>query len=341
MSKPSSTYKKFPSKHKKFIGNDCLWFGDDHLLLVESTGISENYKRFYFKDIQAVNILKTRSNSIKTILLGILLGLSIFLTLLTFEAGNLSSPMFIFWAASSLIFLFMFIWFFRKGTSCRCFMYSSVQKEKLTPVNTLKKATKFLDTIVPKIETRQGVLAPEALQNASQRVEAAPSAILKHGNAAPRKQISLSWHRALFLSLMAFSIFGIGNLLFRFPALYLIGGIAFLLILLVNIVAIVKQASSTLGSWAKGISITSLVFMFITIGYGYVEFFYFMTQNMEKWVKASNNQWELAKYYTNINPFDYPIIVGVNIFLSVIFFILGAAGLILLWRRENQGNQGK
>src|SRR5438477_12551721 len=40
-------------------GNSSLWLGKDHLLCIDSNGYTENYKRFYFRDIQALLIRKT------------------------------------------------------------------------------------------------------------------------------------------------------------------------------------------------------------------------------------------------------------------------------------------
>src|SRR5213082_404842 len=40
-------------------GNSSLWLGKDHLLCIDTSGYTENYKRFYFRDIQALLIRKT------------------------------------------------------------------------------------------------------------------------------------------------------------------------------------------------------------------------------------------------------------------------------------------
>src|SRR5438270_8932541 len=40
-------------------GSSSLWLGKDHLLCIDSSGYTENYKRFYFRDIQALVIRKT------------------------------------------------------------------------------------------------------------------------------------------------------------------------------------------------------------------------------------------------------------------------------------------
>src|SRR4051794_11160105 len=42
-------------------GNGSLWLGPDHLLCIDSSGYTENYKRFYFRDIQALFIRETNT----------------------------------------------------------------------------------------------------------------------------------------------------------------------------------------------------------------------------------------------------------------------------------------
>src|SRR3954469_9427386 len=52
--------------------SSSLWLGKDHLLVVESNGYSEKYRRFYFKDVQALIICKTKMGLIRAIVLGAL-----------------------------------------------------------------------------------------------------------------------------------------------------------------------------------------------------------------------------------------------------------------------------
>src|SRR5919108_843136 len=41
-----------------------LWLGKDHLLNIDSNRFTEEYKRFYFRDIQAITIRKTKRREI-------------------------------------------------------------------------------------------------------------------------------------------------------------------------------------------------------------------------------------------------------------------------------------
>ena len=41
-----------------------LWLGPDHLLCVDTNGYSETYKRFYFRDIQAITIRESARRNV-------------------------------------------------------------------------------------------------------------------------------------------------------------------------------------------------------------------------------------------------------------------------------------
>jgi len=46
-------YRRLPGNAAALASYHRLWLGPDHLLAVRSVGFSEEYKRFYFSDIQA------------------------------------------------------------------------------------------------------------------------------------------------------------------------------------------------------------------------------------------------------------------------------------------------
>src|SRR5687767_891500 len=47
-------YKRLPGKGRNLAGTSRLYTAHDHLLLVRSTRLTEDYRRFYFHDIQAI-----------------------------------------------------------------------------------------------------------------------------------------------------------------------------------------------------------------------------------------------------------------------------------------------
>src|SRR5213593_2882508 len=50
-----------------------LWLGKDHLLNIDSNRYTEEYKRFYFRDIQSITIRKTKRREIWNLVLMLLL----------------------------------------------------------------------------------------------------------------------------------------------------------------------------------------------------------------------------------------------------------------------------
>ena len=49
-----TSYRKLPGRRRGFLFGSSVWLADDHLLLVKSARFREEYRRFYFRDIQAI-----------------------------------------------------------------------------------------------------------------------------------------------------------------------------------------------------------------------------------------------------------------------------------------------
>ena len=52
-------YKRLPGRGRNIAGVSRLYTADDHLLLVHSTRLTEDYRRFYLRDIQALTARRT------------------------------------------------------------------------------------------------------------------------------------------------------------------------------------------------------------------------------------------------------------------------------------------
>jgi hypothetical protein len=74
MARNKKKYQRLPGKKKSFIiGYYTLWQGPDHLLSVYSRFGIEDYRRFYFTDIQSMIVHKTVSGKIQNLILGLFL----------------------------------------------------------------------------------------------------------------------------------------------------------------------------------------------------------------------------------------------------------------------------
>src|SRR6267142_5142311 len=139
-------------------GNSSLWLGPDHVLCIDSSGYTENYKRFYFRDIQAFIVRKTDVYKYTSLVLGIL---GLFLAVIAFVSSGtatrvvLSSFAAFFWLCMLLNLLF--------GPTTLCYLQTVVQVESSPSFYRLRKARKVLNVLRPLIASAQGELAFEEI----------------------------------------------------------------------------------------------------------------------------------------------------------------------------------
>jgi hypothetical protein len=137
-----------------------LWLGKDHLLCVDRIGFNETYKRFYFHDIQAILLRKTKRGTAWSVTLGVLavsflaLGLAVSnryyaTAVLCFLSGILACVL----LGNSWV-----------GPTCVAHLKTAVQTEQLFSWNRLRVARKCLAILRPLIEQAQGTIQPDELK---------------------------------------------------------------------------------------------------------------------------------------------------------------------------------
>ncbi len=134
-----------------------LWLGQDHLLYISAGIFVEEYKRFYFRDIQSLIIHKTDSWKVWNIVLGCLAALFLIMAIASDGTGMVVAGI-----MAGLMILILGINYF-KGPTCAAFIQTAVQNEKLHSMVRLKKAQKVLDTLKPLI------LLVQRIDSASER----------------------------------------------------------------------------------------------------------------------------------------------------------------------------
>jgi hypothetical protein len=135
-----------------------LWQGEEHLLLVEWDGSREFYKRFHYRDIQAIIVRKTMDGKILNIVLGGVVALFIALAIPASDVGFR-----IFLLVLAGIFGLVLLINALAGPTCQCQVRTAVQTEDLPSLNRLKRARKVIARLRPLIATAQGQLAPEEI----------------------------------------------------------------------------------------------------------------------------------------------------------------------------------
>lgn len=135
-----------------------LWLGADHLLLVEHHRFEEHYKRFHYRDIQAVIIKKTGWFQVFNVVSGLGLGIFVPSTLLTLSRQEIFLPAFC--GAMALLFALLLginLW---AGKSCACTLQTAVQTQPLRSIKRIRQAKKILARIRPMILSAQETPPP-------------------------------------------------------------------------------------------------------------------------------------------------------------------------------------
>ncbi|TAL24880.1 MAG: hypothetical protein EPN94_06380, partial [Nitrospirae bacterium] len=155
MSKEPKSYKRLSGGG--FLTSNRLYTGADHLLSITATSFSEDYMRFYYKDIQAIIARKTIKGKVFNLGFGIFL--IIFLMPALWVHGGWAG---FFYIMAGLLFLLLMINWLR-GPTCECHIMTPIQTVKLPALRRIRKAEKAIARLRSLIEGAQGVLPEESL----------------------------------------------------------------------------------------------------------------------------------------------------------------------------------
>jgi hypothetical protein len=149
-------YRKLPGRRRGFLFGSSVWLGSDHLLLVKSARFREDYKRFYFRDIQAIAAAEAPRFHISTrsALIGycwlVALGVS---AAIPYGHGVLA------WVVAPVGILLIAAWAYLSAKrSCRCRIYTAVSADELTSLYRTWTLRRFLHEVLPYVEQAQGAV---------------------------------------------------------------------------------------------------------------------------------------------------------------------------------------
>ncbi|CAB1064536.1 hypothetical protein D1BOALGB6SA_9332 [Olavius sp. associated proteobacterium Delta 1] len=327
-------YHKLPGSKKGFlIGKYSLWQGADHLLHIFSRFGIEDYKRFYFSDIQAVITCKTIVGKVQNIILGCLI------LLFLLPAYIFDSNWSIFYGiVSAVMFIFLLFNLYR-GPTCETRLMTAVQTEKLQSLHRLKTTFRVMNRLRPQIQQIQGTLSREDLNEMSIR-PAGSRALQGHGqpDASPveaAKHENGRAHMILFALLLIDGTLVTSEFFISHVVPTLLSSVASLCIGIFVIIALVRQHNSDLPGSLRTITWTTLGFVCVTFVVGYIVGMVFAFRNPS----IAYNQWEILKAISNLSPWDSPLKLSYNILVLCGAFFLGIPGLIIHQRSESWGKK--
>jgi len=327
-------YKKLPGSKKGFlIGKYSLWQGSDHLLHIFSRFGIEDYKRFYFSDIQAIITRKTFIGKVQNIILGCLI-LFFLLPAYIFDDGW--SIFYI--VISAILFIILLINLFL-GPTCETRLMTAVQTEKLQSLHRLNTTCRVLDRICLHIQQVQGTLTREELNKipirpAGHRAASAPG----QPGVSPMGAVKHDEGRAhiiLFVLLLIDGSLMAAEFFISHVVPTILSSVASLCIGIIVIIAIVRQHNSDLPGSLRTITWATLGFVGLTFIVGYIVGMVFAFKNPS----IAYNQWEIVKAISSLSPWDSPLKMGYNILVLCGAFFLGIPGLIIQQRSESRAEK--
>ncbi len=318
-------YKKLPGTKKGFlIGRHTFWQGADHLLHVYSRVGVEDYKRFYFNDIQAIITRKTLAGKVQNAVLGC------FTLLFTLPAILFGGQWAAFYAITAGVFLMLLLVNLYRGPTCETKLNTAVQTEKLHSLHRLKNAFKVMDRLRPFIQSAQGTLSREDLGKIpARRVEENTGIVrsrrIGEATTALRHEKDGA-HLVLFGLLLLQGVLASAGFLFTHVTVTILSAVTGICMGIFVIIALVKQHHSDMSNALQAITWAALGFVGITFVAGYIISMVFAFKNPG----IGYNQWELFKSMSSLSPWKNPLVLSFDIFTICGAFFLGIPGLFTL-----------
>lgn len=157
MDSQPNPYRRLPGTGSGAFETVRLYQAADHLLQVSSSGFIETYRRFYFRDIQAIVVhetVKGRNWNAVWTFLGALCVIA------ALQVGN---PAAIVWWSVAGIFLLLLILNIAGGPTCVCQIRTAVQTRPLPSLGRLRRAVRIIAQLRPHLEAAQGALPAEEI----------------------------------------------------------------------------------------------------------------------------------------------------------------------------------
>jgi hypothetical protein len=154
-----SEYQRLPGRKSGLLRRDTLWLGPDHILYVRSSRFTEDYRRFYLADIQAV-VLQQQPTGSRRVVDWVAIGLSAVAVALLFLADH---PV---WGSLLAIIVCAYAWFALRREDCKTWLQTAVGTAELPSLCRIGSARKALAIIDEKIRSAQPAMPEEELSRA-------------------------------------------------------------------------------------------------------------------------------------------------------------------------------
>jgi hypothetical protein len=336
-------YRRLPGKGSRkgdLIGalfSRCfLYLGPDHLLAVDNHGFSEDYRRFFFPDIQAIITRRTRRGAAWSVALALMTALSLTGALFP-ERGMVRI---FFWALSGGLFL-SFVVNLIRGPTCVCHILTAVQEEQLPSLNRLRVAQKVIGILRPAIEKAQAASGTAEL-NLDQEERLPPSLPSSRqlrrvgAKAVEVRHYDGAMHMIAFAFILADGILMGISLFYHHQAITIGSYAAGMAYSIFIVIALAKQYNSDIPGAVRKIAWASLGFICVS---SFLMYTIMATTLVVHRMREGITETDIYRAMLQISPQDSPFLMAVYGFSSACALILGALGLLRVKRHRDHYSQ--
>jgi hypothetical protein len=332
MARKEKQYVRLPGRgmrRENFVvsaGYARLWLGRDHLLQVNRYGFAEDYRRFYFRDIQAFTVRQTNT------WLGLGAGLGIpalLLALWALAVENVAGQVWL-WIMAGTCGLFS-LWNLLRGPTCVCHLRTAVQTEQLPSLNRLWTARRVLSRVRAAITAEQGTLTGAEIGQRLAEAPAGPEAgrvavTAPAAGLAPPKFYDGRVHVWLFGLLLAELPVLALDYFFNHVLYAVIEGVMGFGVGILTIIALVRQAQSSLPSAVRRVTVATMVYVAISFFLGWIA--YMMLYLVEGEGVMTDAQ--VLRRFAGLSPEENGWLMAMFVLSFAGSGVLGALGLALV-----------
>lgn len=336
------------SRHRGFFGGfSSLWLAGDHLLLLRSSGWAdrwrESYRRFYFRDIQALIICETTQR--RNWAIALLLSTLFFLVM----AALFRESGFLFHLPAALIFLITLLVYWFKGPTCNTHIQTAVQTTQLPCVRS-SVAERFKAELLGFIEEEQGHFDAEHTSKVSDQLKAFTAAKAETAALGDDKKrlgrvaddsdsvppFNNPAHLLTFALFLAQAIISIMAFSSRGQGLFALETVLFVVTLVMIIMALYRQSRSRVRGalvWTTWIGLACMAaFIILTFGLLFVAI-----SSAADMAFLFESEFEMWRMIARVDPADSLYLRLLLAAKAGCYSLLGATGLFLSFRFQRKG----
>jgi hypothetical protein len=318
------------------VGRNSLWLGKDHLLSVINRGYTEEYKRFYRSDIQAIVAVGTSAYLVFNLIFGTLLAFSAVMNLLAWKVWDWDPVLLIVWSVFPGISLMFLLYNLFLGSSCETHLVTAVHRERLRSLNRMRNVRRVMRVLKPWVEEEQGAMALDQVLSVPGRggIRQAPAPTVGKLALQPYNGVL---HLAMFVLLFAESAMNVASLYSRSLVFVVARSSAYLAVAVLLILCLVRARRSVVPRRLGTLTWSTLVYLWLVSALGSLTAMVFAMAHPETVISPL----DLFREMLMRSPVDSRPWLLVRLFELVVSLSIATAGMITALRLRGRNRESE